>query len=170
MKRVTFVTGPSCSGKTTVNEGLAGDESVSVFDVDEDGTPDAGALNWLAWRNEDLLYRAANWSAETGIPCVVTGIIWPHKVIESTAMFAIDPDVEIHFVMLELTKKRLTSRLRERLKHSDTPLTPLVDYNWHLQRRLLEQVTHQRNGHIIRTDKWSPEMVVDCVRLIATKD
>ena len=172
MKRVTFVTGPSCSGKTTVNRALdaQAEGDFYVFDVDDDGTPQAGAVAWLAWRSEELLLDASLQCTTDDVPSIITGIVWPHTVIESTAMWVIDPDIEIHFVMLELSKKELTARLRERLAHTGRPFTPFVDYNWSLQRRLRTQVEHQRNGHILPADKWSPETIVECVKLIATKD
>lgn len=161
MSRIVFVTGVSTSGKTTL--GNAATEFAEVIDVDEDGTPKAGALAWLSWRCEELLADATELITsgfESAV--VVTGIVWPHKVIESTYLSEVPDDIGIDFVLLTISKKDLRDRLKARL-NGTKPVGPFVDYNWSLQKRLRQQVANQRNGFILPSN-YTPAEVVDFVQ------
>jgi len=156
MSRIIFVTGVSTSGKTTLHDTL----KLPKMDVDDDGTPQAGALAWLAWRCEELLAEAHEVVSDHGKSAVVvTGIIWPHKVIESTYMQELPDDIEVEFVLLQVAKKDLRNRLKTRLGGTK-PVGPFVDYNWGLQKRLYQQVAYQRNGFIL-PPTYTPEEVVE---------
>lgn len=159
MSSIIFVTGVSTSGKTTLRNSLP--SSVTI-DIDEGGTPKAGALSWLAWRAEELLAEATEEVIDTGKSVVVTGIVWPHKVIESTYIQEVPDNIGIDFVMLTVTKKDLRTRFKDRLNGSK-PVGPYVDYNWHLQKRLRQQVAYQRNGFIL-PPTYTPQEVTEFVK------
>ncbi len=161
MPNVVFVTGVSCSGKTSVRDMLDG--LVTTIDVDDPGTPNAGALAWLAWRAEELLWEAAETACNNDAPVVVTGLIQPHRVIESTALQEIGPNVSVHFVLLTVTKVQLRQRFKARL---GSGYDPYVKFNWGMQPRLCAQVENQKNGWVVEPSR-DIASVADLVHAVA---
>lgn len=155
---ITFVTGVSCAGKTTLADHLTVDGTAHVLEVDGKGTPDAGHLAWLQWRSEQLLYEAAQ--VDDGRPVVVCGIVWPHKVIESNAWDELPRGTRVRFVMLDLPDRVIRQRLRERLHgRPKADVTEHVRYNLRLARSLRRQVANQRYGEVLKADGLSsPEI------------
>lgn len=157
--RVTFVTGVSCAGKTTLGNHLADHHSgeVSIFDLDEDAParPNTAWLDWLRWRAAENLHMATEWAK---VPdhvshLVVTGITWPVRLIESPAWApARKAGVTVRFALLDPPWKVLRDRLDERTK--DKPKTEqreLRRYNRHLRLTLRDQVYAVRNGQSYST-------------------
>jgi hypothetical protein len=170
--RVTFVTGVSCAGKTTVAHLLGGHERytdlLQVRDIDEDAPvrPQTAWLDWLRWRAAEHLHLATERSAlGAGGHTVITGISWPFRVVESPAWApAMEAGVEVHFVMLDPPWKILKGRLAERTAGKPkAEAKELRDYNRALRDVLRLQVQAVRNGHVLGGDRRVESLAEDIV-------
>jgi ABC-type cobalamin/Fe3+-siderophores transport system ATPase subunit len=162
--RVTFVTGVSGAGKTTLAETLrdrlAPLDGVIALEIDGPGTPDAGHLDWLRWRAAQLLYEAVTVPAEEGDAdhVVICGIVWPHAVIDSNAW----PEAEaakaaVRFLLLDMPHKVIKERLADRLSGKRAgERREILRYNRSLADVLRRQVSQQRTGDILRADRMTP--------------
>lgn len=158
--RLTFVTGVSCAGKTTVGEAMSGLTGVNVRDLDghAPARPATAWLDWLRWRAAEELQRATDMA--TGEPdvaprqVVVTGIVWPFRVVESPAWEpARKAGVRVEFLMLDPRWRVLRERLSARL--ADKPKAERRDtlaYNRDLRSLIRRQVRAVQGGMVLRTD------------------
>jgi hypothetical protein len=161
MTSITFVTGVSCAGKTTLGESLVYERGVNceVRDLDEEHPrPNTAWLDWLRWRAAEELHRAM----DSDVPIVVTGIVWPVRLIESPAWRpARKAGVRVGFVMLDPPWRVIRDRLNVRL--ADKPKAERADllrYNRELRPVLREQVLAARCGHVFKSPP-PPAAVLD---------
>jgi hypothetical protein len=105
--RLLYVTGVSCAGKTDLGRALNEHEGIHWVDLDEhaDNRPKTAWLDWLRWRAAELLHEADTKADNPVTPplVVVTGIVWPFRVIESPAWPAAvkNDHLEINWLMLD---------------------------------------------------------------------
>lgn len=155
--RVTYVTGTSCAGKTTLGDAFSDrereDYGLMIYDLDRDAPcrPSTAWLSWLQWRAAELLHSAAE---EDGpYDCnrlVVTGIVWPLRVIESPAWRpAKKAGVAVDFALLHPPWRLVKERLVER-GEAKRELKALRNYNRGLRSTLRDQVEAVRYGNVIR--------------------
>lgn len=158
MTRLLFVTGVSCAGKTTLGHSLKRfpNEVGPVWDIDENAQerPRAAHLDWLRWRACELLLSAAECAEpDNDRLVVVTGIVWPFRVIESSAWdtAAKNPDLAVEWLMLDPPWKTLRRRLDDRtVDKPKSERAALRAYNRELRRGLRTQVTQVRDGYTYR--------------------
>ena len=176
--RVTYVTGVSGAGKTTVAKLLQ--EEIPAYrwvvDLDEDGTPNAAHLEWLRWRAAEELHRATE---RHGRPraavydpadahVVVAGICWPHAVVDCNAwQKARKAGIAVEFVMLDVPHKVIRARLAERNGDNGDPkhFRALLRYNRQLAEVLRHQTENQRNGTVVPAHEMTAEDVAEYIRL-----
>jgi ribose 1,5-bisphosphokinase PhnN len=176
---ITIITGVSGSGKTTLAEelrSLARDEYVLwedemtrthasgapryedvVHDLDEDGTPRAGAVAWLNWRAQEEVYSASVFGLQDAY---ITGIVWPHDLIQSGVLDDIDPEY-VRFFMLDVPHTVIKRRLQARCVDNERELT---EHNRRLAVQLRRQMRYVRNGDIIRVKKQTPRQLAELIR------
>lgn len=163
---ILFVTGPSCSGKSSLVNDLVDDPTIVVEDIDSIGTPRAAPLEWLRWRGAELLFE---WATHKDPPehVVICGISWPHQIIDSNAWpVAQDAGLPVGFMMLDVTPKLMRQRLRERLSdRTKAEVSEYVRYNLELADKLRSQVRQQRRGVVVDVTKRTPTEVANLVRL-----
>jgi len=150
VRRLVYVTGVSCAGKTTTGRAMKqADPSLWVTDIDTGGTPNAAHLDWLHWRAAEALHAATERDAPVS---VVTGIVWPHAVIDSNAWpAAMKSPLMVDWVLLDPPWKLLRERLGERLAAKPrAERRDIIAYNRGLRRVLRRQVEQQRLGHVVR--------------------
>lgn len=171
MKHITFVTGVSTSGKSTLCNYINDSEhirDIHAVDIDGDGRPDAAHWDWLRWRAAQLLYEAHQSDHDNEVIC---GISLPHAVIDSNAWPAVAKDIKkgkltVEFALLDvahsLVKKRLDERLhmksrahRERMHRSNKELAAKLRY----------QVENQYNGIIIPRSVTDPDDIISLLDL-----
>lgn len=164
--RVIYVTGVSCAGKTTVAQQLQAHCPASrhVVDIDGDGTPNAGHLEWLRWRAAELLHRATRSHEKPKAAIydpadsvwVITGICWPHAVVDCNAWPAAEKaGLEVGFVMLDVRRRVIAERLTAR-DPERKGLKALVRYNRQLADVLRRQVAQQRRGLVLEVGHMTP--------------
>jgi hypothetical protein len=160
MRDLLFVTGPSCSGKTTLGEAILRDIDlpwVTVHDLDADAParPTTAWLDWLRWQAAEQLAEADRDATEGRYGLrVVTGIVWPFRVIESPAWASAvaNPQLTVRWWLLHPPVKVLLGRLRERTAgKSRGERAELVRYNRELRTGLRHQVDAVRGGTVHRT-------------------
>jgi hypothetical protein len=172
--KVTFVTGVSGAGKTTLETELirrrseGGARDYAVLGIDERGTPDAGHLDWLRYRAAQLLYDSLTiWGdGQDGVEqTVICGIVWPHAVIDSNAWPAAeDAKADVRFVLLDLPHKLVKERLSDRLAGKKSgEQRAILRYNQQLAGVLRRQVTQQRNGGVLNVRHMTPADVAGYV-------
>lgn len=153
--RVTFVTGTSCAGKSTLGATL--EQAIDlpdlvVVDVDAHAPcrPQTAWLDWLRWRSAELLHSATEHEGADWL--IVTGIVWPLSLIQSPAWKpAMRAGVEVEFVLLHPPWKLVNQRLKERVTDGPkTELKALRRYNRELRGNLRSQVEAVRLGHVLR--------------------
>lgn len=152
--RVTFVTGTSCAGKTHLKAALDERDYVDLRPVDLDlgapCRPQTAWLDWLRWQAAELLHAATE--AEGDEWFVVTGIVWPLRLVESPAWApARRAGVDVEFFLLHPPWKLVHDRLAERVP--DGPRRELAElrrYNRQLRDVLLEQTLAVRGGEVVR--------------------
>lgn len=155
MTRLLFVTGVSCAGKTTLGRELKRypDDVGPVWDIDEDalGRPRTAHLDWLRWRACELLVSATEQARpDDGHLVVITGIVWPFRVIESPAWAAAakNPDLAVEWLMLDPSWKTLRRRLDDRtVDKPKSERAELRAYNRELRRVIRPQVEQLRDGY-----------------------
>lgn len=154
--RVTFVTGVSAAGKTTLcrelNENPTALNTLAM-DIDHAPKPDTNHLEWLHWRAAQMLYDLTT-GADKQPPAthyVICGITWPHSIVDSHAYTAAKRDGwDVRFLLLDLPDKVIRQRLNERLAtktRADRAAT--IRYNLHLAPMLRTQVAQQRRGKVL---------------------
>lgn len=180
-QRVTFVTGVSGAGKTTLADELApGDDhhrrleggeagGLWVVDLDRQGRPNACHVEWLRWRAAELLHAAATWEADTGgRPAghlIVTGICWPHAVVDSNAWpVARKAGLAVEFIMLDVPHRVIRERLTQRPSASKKGFRALMRYNHDLAAILRHQTEEQRNGYVVDAEDMAPAAIADYVQ------
>jgi hypothetical protein len=170
---ITFVTGVSCSGKTTTFYELMKLLPYEPFDqmcppnlthIDDDGHPSAAHVHWLKWRGEERLLGALE-LAEEGMPSVIFGISWPHSIVESTVWEDYPQWVKhIGFINLAISAELLEKRLRERLAGKpEDEVAEYVRYNKRLGLTLAQQVEFQNYGVNILVDPYRPEHLASMI-------
>lgn len=157
--RVTYVTGTSCAGKSTLGATLELLDGPDVVVVDVDAhapcRPQTAWLDWLRWRAAELLHSATAHAHEGSDWLVVTGIVWPLSLIQSPAWRpAHRAGVDVEFVLLHPPWKLVHQRLAERTVER-RELAELRRYNRDLRDSLYSQVTAVRQGWVL------PETDVD---------
>lgn len=162
---ITFVTGISTAGKTTLYETLREDTDlnhVEFHDIDEDGVPPAGSGHWRKFRIELLLHEAAERFRAGGPPTVICGATLPHEVIESASF---PKDVPIHFILIDVEVSAMRERLRERIGHrvSADSLEMSIQSNRVLRDVLDNAIRSLRNGCVIESGQ-SKDDVHDAVK------
>ncbi len=171
---VLFITGVSCAGKTMLGRAIAqkmlwaeGEAvgSVRVRDLDEDAParPSTAWLDWLRWRAAEELEAGRR---QPEVVRVVTGIVWPLRVIESPAWApAMDDGLAVRFFMLDPRWRVLRRRLDER--NAGKPAAEQAElrrYNRELRDMLRLQVQAVRGGIVLpRTDDQA-RLVDDVLR------
>lgn len=166
---VLFITGVSCAGKTTLGQAIMqhqeaswpdGGGNVLVRDLDEDAParPSTAWLDWLRWRAAEELEAGRQ---DPDIVRVVTGIVWPLRVIESPAWApAMADGLHVWFFLLDPRWKVLRRRLAKRA--ADKPKAEraeLIDYNRELRLSLRLQVQAVRYGVVLPRALSLPELV-----------
>lgn len=166
---ILFVTGVSGSGKSTLMQELKLPKNkFELTEIDEHGVPIVGRGPWRAFRVEELLYKAIN-NTKTAKSTIIFGITKPHEVIESRQY---TPDLNVHFLCLNITKPTLEKRLNKRLEsikqeslaHNidwQTNFNDLVRENIKLSKILHNSTLNQKNGHIFEVDSWSKTKLSD---------
>lgn len=176
MRSVTYVTGTSCAGKTTLADKLRErnkpltavggwcvpsddylpeplraryPDPYHVVDVDQDGTPSGGSGHWLAYRSLDLLARHDAGEFNTD-HLVVCGIAMPFEVLDSRE--AREASVDVRFMLLDVTDEQLEARLLERFpkpKKERELREHYVRTNGLLAKRLRQQVRHLHSALVV---------------------
>lgn len=173
MAFVLFITGPSASGKSMLYESLKGDgrlRGVQFHDVDEHGVPPVGRGAWRAFRAEELLHEAGK-ALEHGTSTIVCGIIKPHEIVESRCF---RPEMNVHFLMLNVPYEVLELRITERLQAQpkEAALDPKFDPDVaaklllatkDLRRELLITTAQQKNGYVLDAANLTKEQMHDKV-------
>lgn len=153
---IIFVTGVSGAGKTTLYEALRKDPElvdVEFHDIDEDGIPRAGTGAWRQFRVELLLHEAAVRGRDADRSTVICGVSKPHEVIESGAF---PEDIDVYFVLVDVSSAVLRKRLETRLAGRPADDVEFsVQWNRLLAPTLRRSVQAQRNGVIIEASKLS---------------
>lgn len=173
--RITYVTGVSGAGKTTVAEQLYNGGTPAgyrVVDLDAAGRPNAAPVEWLRWSAAEQLHHATEgWPTPEGAPhptqLIVCGIVWPHAVVDCNAWAAARAaGVLVEFVMLDVPHKVIRARLTERNGDNGDPkhFRELLRYNRQLAQVLRHQVENQRNGTVVPAEGMTPEAVAEYVR------
>lgn len=171
---VLFITGVSCAGKTLLGRAIAQETSwaksepvgsVLVRDLDEDAParPSTAWLDWLRWRAAEELEAGRQ---DPDVVRVVTGIVWPLRVIESPAWApAMADGLMVRFFMLDPSWKTLRRRLAERsAAKPKAERAELRRYNQELRGMLRLQVQAVRGGIMLpRTDDMA-RLVDDVLR------
>jgi hypothetical protein len=170
--RLLYVTGVSCAGKTSLGQALREHEGVHWVDLDEhaDNRPKTAWLDWLRWRAAELLREADAKAGRDGTPplVIVTGIVWPFRVIESPAW----PDasknhhLEVNWLMLDPAWKVLRERLRERTANKPkSERRALLDYNRGLREPIRRQVLAVHGGWTLRSNCTPDELACEVLDL-----
>lgn len=169
---ILFITGTSASGKTTLYESLRNDNDlngIEFHDIDENGVPPVGRVDWRAYRVTQLFYDAVKLAKDTGRPTVICGITFPHEVIESIYF---DGKIPVHFILVEPTETQIRERLQQRSKDQegqdgwDEVFSPenierTITGNIEMRRTLHNSTVNQRNGHKIDTSSHTREEMHD---------
>jgi broad-specificity NMP kinase len=162
---IIFITGVSGAGKTTLYGALRKDPDlahVEFHDIDEDGIPPAGTGAWRQFRVELLLHEAATRSRTEDRSTVICGVSKPHEVIESGAF---PDDLDVHFVLVDVSTPVLRKRLEARLAGQPTDdIEFSVQWNRLLSPALRRSVQQQRNGTIIEASRLSRVKVREQVK------
>lgn len=169
---VLYVTGVTCSGKTTLaNEMRARSvPRTHIAEVDNGQMPEAGHGHWLRWRGEQLLHEAAQrWLAKAGEATVICGIAWPHAVIDSQAFADLPKDMRVGFLLLDIPTSVLSERLSDRVSDPDKRTAEkayrdLYRPNRRLAKALRRQVANQKHGRVLKVGDLSPTEVADVAR------
>jgi thymidylate kinase len=157
---ILFITGISTSGKTTHYEAILNDkkyEEISMHDIDENGVPDVGREYWRKYRVQELYYNATK-DYKEGRSSILCGISKPHEIHEFE--FA-KPEINVHFLLLDLSMETFEKRINERVKKQgaediiDVPEILLLTKR--LKRSLLNSVSALKNGYVLETDNLSEE-------------
>ena len=132
--RLTYVTGPTCSGKTTLHQHLVAlgqDHVRELDDVSVGGCqpPTAAHTEWLRWRAQEFLTsatrRVTDEPERRGEHHVVTGIVWPFHVLDSNAWDAAsDAGVTVRFVLLDRPWDDVERSTIKRLGHEGENWAP----------------------------------------------
>jgi hypothetical protein len=158
--RLLYVTGVSCAGKSTLGEALYERPDVHAhYDLDADATerPRTAWLDWLRWQAAEYLVEADERSGpdtDSSLLIVVTGIVWPFRVIESPAWASAlrNEHLEVGWVMLDPPWKVLRERLAERTAHKPKrERRELLAYNKGLRAGLRQQVLAVHGGWTLRS-------------------
>lgn len=175
---IVFITGVSTSGKTTLYESLQKDtdfKEVVFHDIDENGVPDVGRIDWRKFRVEELLYEAIGRQEAQGSSTVICGITFPHEVIESRYY---KPEYNVHFIYLENSFEQFEERAMKRVeKHLqngkfDESFNPdntqeMLVVVKQQYRILHNSIVNQRNGHLLSVSNLDKQqMHSEAVRLI----
>lgn len=154
MTRLLYVTGVSGAGKTHLGDKLRRFPSeATVWDLDVDATerPRTAHLEWLRWRAAEYLVQATERSEpDDEHLLVVTGIVWPFQVIESSAWrgAAKNPDLSVEWLMLDPAWKTIRRRLEARnVSKPEAEQAELLRYNRALRLVLRNQVNAVRGGY-----------------------
>jgi shikimate kinase len=170
--KLLFVTGVSCAGKTTLGQQVQkARPEVDVHDLDEDAgvRPGTAWLDWLRWQAAEQLLMADEMSRRLPLDdqdhlLIVTGIVWPFRVIESPAWASAvkNRDLHVGWVMLDppwrVIRERLTARVADKPKAEQKEL---LRYNRELRRGLRHQVGAMRYGWV-----WTDADQASCLDLI----
>jgi hypothetical protein len=177
---ITYITGPSCAGKTTLGKALVAHAQVSTAvglgarvaplwrDVDEHASqrPQTAWLDWLRWQAAEALHDATDVEGHI----VYTGIVWPTHLIQSPAWRpAMKAGVEVRFLFLDWRWRVLRARLDERLAgETAKERRETIAYNRGLRRRLRDEVEAVRHGYVLAPDEDdSPEDLAEAVADLA---
>lgn len=167
--KVLFVTGVSCAGKTTLGQGLAELDDVGVWadlDCHAREKPITAWLDWLRWRAAtelaNVVDMVTNDSYVSSGVSVITGIVWPFRVIESPIWPDAAKTLDVHWLMLDPPWKTLRERLDVRTA-GDTKANrrELRRYNRQLRTTLRSQVQVLANGQVCGDKDLSAQAVVD---------
>lgn len=158
---ITYVTGASGSGKTTFHDRLTARGVLAhVTELDDhDPRPHAAHVEWLNWRAAEHLREATEMAmTEEDIRSrspghrVVTGIVWPFSLVQSTAWrSAMEAGVEVGFVLLDRPWADIAATLTERLSGwPKEDRDEQIENNRRLQRLLRLQCTELTTGMVVR--------------------
>jgi hypothetical protein len=167
--RVTYVTGCSGAGKTTLYDKLVERAIPDVHELDgyKPG-PGAGHADWLRWRAAEHL-RDVIGLAKDGADKqhrVVTGIVWPFSLIGEEYVWrdAIEADIAVRFVLLDRPWVDIEASLLERLTEWKPDIRDeQIENNRRLQRVLRNQVLALRGGYTIGPATWPDQAVLDLI-------
>jgi len=162
--RLTYVIGCSGAGKSTLHDQLneGGQAGVEELDAHPSGMPSAGHVPWLEWRAAEVLAEVTELAQQTADPDtqsaeyqhrVVTGIVWPFRLIMSNAWRAAqEAGVQVRFVFLDRPWQDVASSLAERYEADGRDLDDAaeeLDGNRRLQRTLRTQVEAVEGGVVV---------------------
>lgn len=163
---ILFITGTSASGKTTLYESLRTDPDLSTLefhDIDEDGVPPVGRIEWRKYRVTQLLYDATKRLKQHSKSTVICGISFPHEIIESPYY---SPSYNVHYVLVEPSEAQIRDRLIERSEaqkdydnwdevFSPEKIEKTIADNIDMRKILNNSIVNQRSGHKITTENLS---------------
>jgi len=165
--RLTYVIGCSGAGKSTIHDQLneGGQPGVEELDAHPSGMPSAAHVQWLEWRAAEVLAEVTELAQQTADPDtqsaenqhrVVTGIVWPFRLIMSNAWRpAQEAGVEVRFVLLDRPWDDVAATLSARYLADDWPpdeAAEELENNRRLQRTLRTQVEAVEGGVVVGGD------------------
>jgi len=153
---ILFITGVSCSGKSSLYDSLKRSKrilaSIIIHDIDENGIPAAGLGPWRIFRVEELFHKAIQ-NYKKGKSTIICGISLPHEVIDSKQY---TNSLNIYFLLLQISHKEYKKRSTERhKKYGGYNLKKSFRDNKKLTRKLNHQIKNQKNHFIINTEKYT---------------
>jgi len=167
---ILFITGISCSGKSSLYKSLKRSKripkSIIIHDIDENGVPEVGRDPWRSFRVEELFHKAIQ-NAKKRISTIICGISLPHEVIDSPQY---QTSYNIDFLLLDISHKEHTERSKARHKrYGGYNLKKSIRDNKQLSRRLKSQIINQKNHFIINTEKYTKRKTLNKIINIIKK-
>jgi hypothetical protein len=157
--RITFVTGASGAGKTTLHDLLMADpepdKATMVYELDSYDMPQAGHVDWLRWRAAEALQGAIE-AAQANHPdelrhIIVSGIVGPFSLIgQPVWREAMEWGITVRFVCLDRPWHDTAAALYERLADWEPDdRSEQIENNRRLARQLRTEVAAVRGGALV---------------------
>jgi len=168
---IIFLTGISCTGKSTVYKHFKRNNQphsyLEIHDIDEDGVPPVGRKHWKLFRMELLLNQAIK-NRKNGKATIICGIVLPFEVISSELY---SEKENINFILLTISTKEFDKRMKKRLKiiKEEWRWNKVKKSNKELAPTLLKQFFNLKNGYVINTEKMSTLEMINRIKEVLLK-